>query len=115
MILNAWFAGRSPGAELTFYWGSKMADQEGSRNYPGIKSEAIDFLCKYIAAAKKREDLVTGSHALDRLLMWGHYVIPLFYNNRLFVAHASKLAYPEIDPNRSISLATWWSKETKTK
>lgn len=115
MILNAWFAGRSPGAELTFYWGSKMADQEGSRNYPGIKSEAIDFLCKYIAAAKTREDLVTGSHALDRLLMWGHYVIPLFYNNRVFVAHASKLAYPEIDPNRSISLATWWSKEAKTK
>jgi len=115
MILNAWFAGRSPGAELTFYWGSKMADQEGSRNYPGIKSEAIGFLCKYIAAAKTREELVTGSHALDRLLMWGHYVIPLSYNNRVFVAHASKLAYPEIDPNRSLSLATWWMKVPETK
>ncbi len=113
MILNAWFAGRSPGAELNFYWGSKMANQEGSRNYPGVQNKAIDFLCHYIASAKTREELVTGSHALDRVLMWGHYVIPLYYNNRVFVAHASKLAHPEVDPNKPLLLATWWTKELK--
>ena len=113
MIVNTWHAGNSPGAELYFYWGSKMADQDGSRNYPGLKSKAIDFLCKYIAAAKKREDLVTGCHALDRVLMWGHYVIPLYYNNRVFITHQDKIEHPEMDPKLPVLLATWWATPEK--
>ena len=115
MILNAWFAGHSPGAELSFYWGAEMADQEGSRNYPAVRSEAIDFLCKYIAAAKTRGDLVTGCHALDRVLMWGHYVIPLYYNNRIFIMHRDKLEHPEMDPKLPVLLSTWWAAPEKEK
>lgn len=113
MILNAWDAGNSPGAELAFYWGSDMVDQEGSRNYPGLSSPAVDFLCKYIAAATKREDLVTGCHALDRVLMWGHYVIPLYYNNKVFIAHTNKLGHPKVDPKLPVVLSAWWSEPEK--
>ena len=45
MIMQAWFAGVSPGNELSFYWSSEMANQEGSRNYPGVQSKAVDYLC----------------------------------------------------------------------
>ncbi len=115
MILNAWFAGNSPGAELYFYWGSEMADQEGSRNYPAVKNKAVDFLCKYIAAAQTRKELVTGCHALDRVLMWGHYVIPFYYNNRVFIAHRTPLDHPEVVPELPVLLATWWATPEKEK
>ena len=113
MILNAWFAGNSPGAELYFYWGSAMADQQGSRNYPAVKNRAVDFLCKYIASAKTRADLVTGCHALDRVLMWGHYVIPLYYNNHVFIAHRDTIEHPEMDPKLPVLLTKWWAKPKK--
>lgn len=109
MILNSWDAGMSPGAELYFYWGSDMADQEGSRNYPYIKNKAIDYLCKYIADAKTRDDLKTGCHALDRVLMWGHYVIPLYYGSTVFIIHRSSIEHPPVDPALPISLENWWA------
>lgn len=108
MILQAWFGGRSPGNELLFYWGSDMAEQEGSRNYIGLKSQAIDDICQTIADAKDRQSLITACHAFDRLLMWGEYVIPLYYDNNVFVAHHKDFSHPEIDPTVPILLATWW-------
>ncbi len=115
MIIQAWFAGHSPGNELLFYWGSDMVEQEGSRNYPGVKSKAIDHLCQVIADATDRETLITACHALDRVLMWGEYVVPLYYSNNVFIAHRKTLGHPEIKPKVPVFLATWWEKPTDNK
>ena len=111
MIMQAWFAGVSPGNELSFYWSSEMANQEGSRNYPGVQSKAVDYLCEVIANAQNRDQMRTACHALDRVLMWGEYVVPLFYNNRVFVAYNKTLGHPEVNPVVPTLLATWWKKE----
>ena len=82
-----WINSLSPGNEQANFWASAAADQPGSRNYPGIKDPVIDVLAEAIPAAATREDLVASVHALDRVLMAGHYTVPLYY------AGADRVAY----------------------
>ena len=76
MIIYNWYASLT-GSEQAFYWGPLTADQKGSRNYP-VKSKQVDRAIEALTEAQKREDFVTAARALDRLLMGGHYVVPLY-------------------------------------
>lgn len=111
MIVHTWGVSRSPGNEQLYYWGSKFVDQPGSRNYAGINSKVVDALCNKVATAKTRPELITALHALDRVLLWGHYVIPLYYNNINFVAYWDKFGHPSFSPEVAPHYMTWWSKE----
>ena len=71
----------SPGNEQQFYWGSEVGKKEGSKNYAGVDSEVVDFLIEKLIGAKSREELTAAVHALDRVLLWGHYVIPKHHSN----------------------------------
>jgi len=44
MIVGSWAESLSPGNEQREFWGSKAADDAGSRNLIGIKNPAIDKL-----------------------------------------------------------------------
>src|SRR5262249_49983280 len=79
MIENRWDQSLSPGNEQAFYWGSAAADQPGTRNYMGVKSPAIDAMIAALLKAQDRGDFVAAVRALDRVLISGFYVIPLFY------------------------------------
>ena len=73
----------SPGNEQQFYWGSEIGKKDGSRNYAGVDSPVVDGLIEKLISAKTRKELTTAIHALDRVLLWGHYVIPLYHSNTL--------------------------------
>ena len=109
--MTIWFWGHtfSPGTEQQYYWGSEEADKPFSRNALGIKSKVIDDLCRHVANAKDYEILKTSVHALDRVLLWGYYVIPLFHHNKTFLAHWDKFGYPSINPMVGIHFTNWWS------
>jgi ABC-type oligopeptide transport system, periplasmic component len=115
MILHTWGMSLSPGNQQKFFFHSSFADQEGSRNYPGIKHPAVDFLTEKIATAQSRAELKTAVHALDRVLLWGHYVIPLGYKNTNFLAHWDRIAHPELSPEIPIRLTSWWCNDLKNK
>ena len=66
----------SPGNEQRDFWGSQAADQPGSRNLVGIKNPAVDALIDRVIFAKNRDELVAATKALDRVLLWNHYVVP---------------------------------------
>lgn len=66
----------SPGNEQRAYWGSQAADQPGSPNAIGINNPAVDAMIEQIIFAKSRADLVAATKALDRVLLWNHYVVP---------------------------------------
>jgi microcin C transport system substrate-binding protein len=66
----------SPGNEQRDFWGSAAANKEGSHNLIGIKNSAIDTLIDKIVLAKDRADLAAATRALDRVLLWSHYVVP---------------------------------------
>ena len=79
MIQYRWEQSLSPGNEQSFYWGSAAADEQGSRNYMGVRSPAIDAMIAAMLGARERPDFVAAVRALDRLLISGCYVVPLFY------------------------------------
>ena len=109
MIVHFWSSTLSPGNEQLYYWGSKAADQAGSRNYAGVRSAVVDGLAEGLANATTRDELVARAHALDRVLMWGHYVVPLYTLGRDLVAYAPSLARPAETPVYGITPEqTWW-------
>ena len=98
----------SPGNEQREYWTSSSADENGSQNYMGIKNKAIDALVNDVINAKDRAGLVTATHALDRVLSWGHYVIPNWHFPYFRVASWDKFARPGVSPPYALALDTWW-------
>ncbi len=108
MVVNVWGESQSPGNEQRDFWGSQAADTRGSRNLAGIKSPVVDALINDIIQAPTREDLVTATHALDRVLLWGHYVIPHWHLTYDRVAYWNKFSRPKVDPKYGIDLFAWW-------
>lgn len=111
MIIHTWGHSFAPGAEQKHYWTSRAAKEEGSRNYPGIANPAVDKLCDILVNAKDRPSLVTAVRALDRVLLWGDYVIPLYYSAKTRLAYWDKFGYPEFNPRVGVVFSTWWKKE----
>lgn len=113
MIKRYWGVSLSPGNEQQFYWGSEVGKKDGSRNYPGINSPAIDALIEKLISAKNREELTTAIHALDRVLLWGHYVVPLYHSNKDRIAYWDFFEYPDKIPLYGIVIESWWVNKDK--
>ncbi|CAK0756337.1 putative binding protein BRA0576/BS1330_II0571 [uncultured Gammaproteobacteria bacterium] len=111
LTLHRWSSTLSPGNEQAFYYSTAAADQPGSRNYPGIRSAAVDRLTAALAQSPDRATLLTHVHALDRVLLWGHYIIPLFHTGDDRVASWSHLAHPAVVPLYGLIPETWWVKD----
>jgi microcin C transport system substrate-binding protein len=108
MIIFTFGESLSPGNEQRDYWSSASADENGSENFAGVKNKAIDALVDDVINAKDRAGLVTATHALDRVLSWGHYVIPNWYLSYFRVASWDKFARPAVSPPYSLAFDTWW-------
>jgi peptide/nickel transport system substrate-binding protein len=108
MIQYFWPVSLSPGNEQSFRWGSDAAKTEGSFNYPGVESEAVDAMIAALLSAKDRDDFVSAVRALDRVLLSGDYVVPLFHLPRQWVAHWRTLKRPEKTPLYGYQIDTWW-------
>ncbi|WP_347340495.1 extracellular solute-binding protein [Pontivivens nitratireducens] len=94
MIAHTWGLSLSPGTEQFNYWGSDGLREEGTRNYAGIDSPAVDAMIDAILASDGREDFVSAVRALDRVLTTGRYAIPFWYSPLVRVAHKAELHYP---------------------
>lgn len=108
MTLYFWMSTLSPGTEQYLYWSCEAADSPSRWNYAGICDKNIDLLSKSIATAKTRNELVEKVQALDKALMAGTYMIPLYYNAKDYVAYWKPLAHPETMPLYGTVLETWW-------
>lgn len=110
MIENRWDQSLSPGNEQAFYWGSEAAAQPGTRNYMGIKSPAVDAMIAALLKAESREDFVAAVRALDRVLISGFYVIPLFHLPAQWVARWDTIGRPATTSLYGYLPETWWRK-----
>lgn len=108
MIMHFWGHTMTPGWEQSFYWSSKAADEPGTRNYPGVKSPVVDNLCQTITRAQTREELVAGVKALDRVLLWGHYIIPLGHRTKDCVSYWNTIDHPPLGTMGLPSIHTLW-------
>jgi peptide/nickel transport system substrate-binding protein len=108
MIENRWDQSLSPGNEQAFYWGSAAADQPGTRNYMGVKSPAVDAMIAALLKAESRDDFVAAVRALDRTLVSGFYVIPLFHLPAQWIARWTTVERPAATSLYGYLPETWW-------
>ncbi|QRM27540.1 extracellular solute-binding protein [Microvirga sp. VF16] len=108
MVQWLWPGTPSPGNEQRNRWGSAAAQRGGSQNHAGVASPAVDRLIDALLQAKSREDFVSAVHALDRVLLSGFYVVPLFYLKDQWLAYSNNLRRPEKTPLMGTNIDTWW-------
>ncbi|TNE36577.1 MAG: ABC transporter substrate-binding protein [Alphaproteobacteria bacterium] len=113
MIVNEWGQSLSPGNEQFFYWSRAAAKTPGTRNYPGIDLAVVDQLISDIISARTREGLVTTAQALDRVLLFQHYVIPLYYTDRQWLALWPDIKIPEHPSLWGTRPDLWWYSAAK--
>ncbi|MEN3930877.1 extracellular solute-binding protein [Microvirga sp. W0021] len=111
MIQWNWPVSASPGTEQRGRWSSAAAARTGSLNYAGVTSPAVDGMVDALLSAETREDFISAVHALDRVLLAGFYVVPLFYSPDQWVVYSSKLKHPETHPFQGVAIESWWSNQ----
>ncbi len=113
MALYHWTNSLSPGTEQMLYWSCEAAKQPSRWNYPGICEPAIDALAQGIANAKDYDDLTAHAHALDRLLTWNYYTVPLYYAGADYVAYRNFIHHPAQTPLYGMVIETWWAETSQ--
>ena len=109
MLPFVYSASLSPGSEQVNRWSSAAARIEGSLNFAGVESPAVDAIIEALLKAETREDFAAAARALDRVLIAGNYVVPLYYAPSLWVAHWRHIRQPERLPLQGLAIDTWWS------
>jgi microcin C transport system substrate-binding protein len=110
MIVHTWGQSLSPGNEQRYFWGSAAADMPGTQNYAGIKDPAIDMLIDRVIFTKNRADLEAATRALDRVLLWNHFVVPQWTYHKQRTARWDRYSHPEVMPKygRDAFPTIWW-------
>ena len=110
VITASWPESLSPGNEQRGFWGSQAADQPGSLNLVGIKNPAVDAMIDQVIFAKSRADLVAATKALDRVLLWNHYVVPQWTYGKVRSARWDRFGRPDPLPKYAGAAfpALWW-------
>lgn len=115
MIVSVWGQSLSPGNEQQYFWGSSSADVKGTYNYIGVKDSVIDDLIKKIIEAKSRQELVTATKVLDRILLYNYYVIPHWYLPGNNVVYWDKFIIPNKKNMKGLNIQSWGYDEIKAK
>jgi len=115
MTVTVFEQSQSPGNELMNTWYSSSADREGSQNLMGLRNPVVDALIEKIIYAKDRDALVTATHALDRVMLNGYYLVPNWFIGYHRAAYWDKFGKPEnlplyFDATRW-AMKMWWHKE----
>lgn len=107
--------GATPSADsLETLYHSRAADREGTRNYPGTKSPAVDALVAAAGRAGSRDELVTALRALDRVLRARLDWIPTYNSANHRAAYWDMFGFKEPKPDYGFPVETlWWFDEAK--
>ena len=113
MVVGAFGRILSPGNEQRGYWGTASADLPGGKNLAGVRDPVVDEIVELLIAAPSRQALVERTRALDRVLLWSHYVIPNWHLNAYRVASWDIFGRPDTRPRYGLGFDTWWIDEAK--
>lgn len=98
-----------PGPELRSYFSGKAADVPAQGNFAYIKDPVVDTLLERIITGTDLDRIQATTRAMDRVLLWGWYVIPLYYNDTERLAYWDVFGYPETRAKYSYGFpTTWW-------
>ncbi|WP_174801055.1 extracellular solute-binding protein [Martelella limonii] len=103
----------SPGAEQIWRWDSRSRDVEGTFNFAGVASTDVDRMINDMMEAREIELFTDSVRALDRLLVNGHYMLPLYHLEGQWVARWSEIEHPAETPIYGYQLPTWWDQKAQ--
>ncbi|CAM4197170.1 MULTISPECIES: extracellular solute-binding protein [Lelliottia] len=107
MMPRLWQAQPWPNTNLRISWASDYINS--SYNAPGVKSPVIDNLIAQIIAAQGDKDkLVPLGRALDRVLTWNYYMLPMWFMGEDRLAYWDKFSKPSVRPIYSLGFDNWW-------
>ena len=96
-----------PSADVQIAWASEYVDS--TYNAPGVKNPVIDKLASQIVANQgDKQKLLPLGRALDRVLTWNYYMIPMWYMAADRFAWWNKFSKPAIHPLYTTGFDTWW-------
>ncbi|WP_420410458.1 extracellular solute-binding protein [Hoeflea sp.] len=111
MIMKSFSSSLSPGAEQLNRWGSGSRDIQGSFNFAGAASPAVDAAIDALLNARTASDFHSAVRAYDRVLMGQYYVVPAFHLGKSWVAHRSRIVEPDTStPLYGYYLPAWWDR-----
>lgn len=113
LIFHRYGSSLSPGIEQVGRWGSQSRDVPGTFNYAGTAEAAIDATIQAMLDARAEEEFIAAVRAFDRVLISGHYVVPLYYLPGQRVAYRSRLEHPAVTSIYGYQLPTWWDREAR--
>jgi microcin C transport system substrate-binding protein len=112
VIYTGWGESLNPGNEQAEYWSSKSAATDGTQNYAGISDPGVDALVQQVIFAQDRDTQVATVHALDRVLLQHHYVVPSYTIRKSRIAYWDKFDRPAKLPYYSIGFPSiWWARQ----
>jgi microcin C transport system substrate-binding protein len=117
IVVGSWGQSLSPGNEQRDFWSSEAAERNGSRNLIGIRNAAIDKIIDAIIFAENRKRLIAACKALDRVLIWSHFVVPMWYIPFERTARWDRFGKPDKLPDYSTGFPPiwWWDEERARK
>ena len=108
MMVWVWGQSETPGNEQYEYWSQAAADSQGSRNLAGVRDPVVDELIELMLRSESREQLNQRTRALDRVLLWGHYVVPHWHIRADRVLYWDKFGVPKIPVRTGVMTDRWW-------
>lgn len=108
IVMLIFAQGDVPGTELRDYWSCAARDTKGSTNLPGICEPAVDDLLNRVITAEDREALIPAGRALDRVLLWRHYMVPNWGSQEFKVAVWDRFGKPDTPIREGVNFDLWW-------
>lgn len=110
VIMQFYYASLSPGGEQIGRWGSQAAQVPGTYNFAGVADPAVDAGIDAVLNARSQEEFVSAVRALDRILISGAYLVPLYHRKDVWVARWNTIGRPDRTPLYGPQYQTWWHK-----
>ncbi|CCM75658.1 extracellular solute-binding protein [Rhizobium mesoamericanum] len=113
VIVKSYTSSLSPGIEQLGRWSSGAKDREGTDNFAGVADPDVDTLIQHILMARSAEDFTAAVRSHDRMLLSGHYVLPLYHVDQEWVARSKRIGHPDTVPLYGYQLPTWWDQSVQ--
>ena len=108
MTVNVWPESDSPGNEQADFWTCAAGKNQGSGNVGGVCDPVVDALVGKVIAAQDKTQLLAATRALDRVLLWGWYVVPQWHLDQVWVAYWNRFGHPTQPVRPGVVFGSWW-------
>ena len=98
----------SPGNEEFDNWSCASAGAVGSNNVAGVCSPVVDALVAKVVAANSRPQLLAAARALDRVLLWGWYLVPHYHIAAVRAVWWDRFGFLDTPIRAGVAFDAWW-------